>query len=281
MAADALIGAAAAGGIAIGVTWSIERWGGRVGGLLGTLPSTIVPASVGIFSSNEDVSVFQHAMDSASAGMLVNAIFLYSWKFLPSRLPKWPLLQLLLVMSLLSLGVWLLLAVGLVSASQSLWGVASSAALGWGGLCAVVVIGAGATWRAAPAPRGNRSVSRLALLSRGVFAAAAIGIAIVLSGWLGGLAAGVASIFPAMFLTAMVSLWWSQGQAVPGGAVGPMMLGSASVSAYAVVAREAVPWFGIWTGSLVSWCFAVLLVTVPAWWWLGWRRRVAERNAGP
>jgi len=219
--------------------------------------------------------VFQSSMDAASAGMLVNALFLYSWRFFPERLPAWPLPRLLVIMSCLSLTLWLVLAVGLVLTSEWVFQGGSSRGLGWGGLAAVLTIGAVATWRSTPAPRGTRRVSSFALFGRGVFAASAIGLAILLSAWIGGLAAGVASIFPAMFLTAMVSLWWSQGRAVPGGAVGPMMLGSASVAAYAVIAREAVPAYGVWSGSLFAWVLAVSLVTVPAWKWLSWRRSVS------
>ena len=39
-----------------------------------------------------------------------------------------------------------------------------------------------------------------------------------------------------IFLTTMVSLWLSQGEAVPSGAVGPMMLGASSVAVYALLA---------------------------------------------
>ena len=48
--ADAAPAAAFAGLVAVGVTVAIERLGGRVGGLLGTLPTTIVPASLGIYA---------------------------------------------------------------------------------------------------------------------------------------------------------------------------------------------------------------------------------------
>ena len=80
--------------------------------------------------------------------------------------------------------------------------------------------------------------------------------------------AGVAAVFPAIFLTTMVSLWWSQGQAVPMGAVGPLVLGSGSVSAYALCAAFSLPALGPGWGSLVAWVAAVVVVTVPAWWWL-------------
>ena len=35
--------------VAIGATVAIERLGGRIGGVLGSIPTTIVPASLGFF----------------------------------------------------------------------------------------------------------------------------------------------------------------------------------------------------------------------------------------
>ncbi|MCH2137376.1 MAG: hypothetical protein MK101_12515, partial [Phycisphaerales bacterium] len=69
----ALPAAAFAGVVAVGVTIAIERFGGRVGGLLGTLPTTIVPASVGIFSEAQTAEAFVRAMDAVPAGMWLNA----------------------------------------------------------------------------------------------------------------------------------------------------------------------------------------------------------------
>jgi len=82
------------------------------------------------------------------------------------------------------------------------------------------------------------------------------------------LLAGMASVFPAIFLTTMAGLWVSQGQAVQAGAVGPMILGSASVSAYSVLCAFTVPAWGPWAGCAAAWASAVLGVSMPAWWWL-------------
>lgn len=90
------------------------------------------------------------------------------------------------------------------------------------------------------------------LFLRGAFAGLSIGIAVLLS-TTSSEAAGIVSVFPSIFLTSMVvrirsypaipfhdgllgqALWLSQHSSVPIGAVGPMMLGSASVSVYAVL----------------------------------------------
>ena len=61
----------------------------------------------------------------------------------------------------------------------------------------------------------------------------------------------------------MVALWISQGEEVPSGAVGPMMLGSMSVSLYALVATVLIPSFGIIIGSIFSWLVSLIFFSIP------------------
>jgi hypothetical protein len=116
----------------------------------------------------------------------------------------------------------------------------------------------------------------LALLARGCAAAVAIGVAVHLATVGDALASGVMSIFPAIFLTSMLALWLAQGEAVPAGAIGPMMLGAMSVSTYALLVALLYPLStstaGLIAASCAAWLAAVLLVNLPAWVWL--RRRV-------
>ena len=62
--------------IAIAATVAIERFGGKLGGLLGSLPTTIIPASVGFWYSSIDITSYQNSLFAVPAGMLVNSIFL-------------------------------------------------------------------------------------------------------------------------------------------------------------------------------------------------------------
>ena len=105
----------------------------------------------------------------------------------------------------------------------------------------MVGIGMWACLARVPAPPGTRKVSLAMLASRGVLA----GGCIVTSIWLSGkglpLISGIASVFPAIFLTTMIALWLSQGEAVQAGAVGPLMLGSTSVAVYALLATVTLP----------------------------------------
>ena len=81
-ATSILLSALFAGIVATAVTVAIEKWGGLVGGLLGTVPSTIVPAGIGMYvAGGEEVLVV--SMSVVPLGMLLNALFLGArWSFL-------------------------------------------------------------------------------------------------------------------------------------------------------------------------------------------------------
>lgn len=273
-----LLPAAFAGLVAVGVTVAIERWGGRVGGLIGTLPSTIIPASLGIAATSADGDAFARAMFAVPAGMLVNSFFLWSWRALPPRLPPGSVRARAAAMTVGSLAIWLGLAWAMVAALGAFAGsVEAAQAIGIGATVGIVVVGALACLRATASPRGRAPVGPGTLVLRGLLAAFAIGAAVAIASTGSALAAGIASVFPAIFLTTMVSLWLAQGEAVPAGAVGPMMLGSAAVASYALFATATFSALGPAAGALTAWGLAVSTTTLPAWWWLGRSARAAGR----
>jgi hypothetical protein len=263
------------------VTVAIERLGGVVGGFLGTLPTTIVPAALGILAGSATTVGFQDAMGAVPVGMLANAAFLWLWRALPPYLPSGRLevrLATMVGLSLLGWGVLAALCWLLLDAVRSAGG--STAWVGGGALALTVGVGVVACLQDIPAPGGRRSVGPVVLAARGVVAAVAIGgsAALALAG--SDLVAGIASVFPAIFLTTMVSLWWSQGEAVPTGAVGPMMLGSSAVGAFALLAAWLLPALGPVAGAAVAWILSAAGVTVPATLWLRRRRARSVRTPG-
>jgi hypothetical protein len=268
-----------AGLVAIGATLAIERWGGVVGGFVATLPSTILPATWGLWSS-VGPSGYREAMTAVPFGMLVNAMFLHLWRVVPRNLPPhiqkrlaWTLALALTGWFVLALFSLLLLSLVRSAAPQALLPFALSiAAAAW-------IFGVIACLDGAPAPGGTRAVRPAVILTRGVLAAAAVGGAIHLGSLGLGIASGLCSTFPAIFLTTMVSLWLAQGEAVPTGAIGPMMLGSTSVSVYALLTCATFPAFGVARGSALAWICAVSAVAAPSFVWL--RRRHAARSVSP
>ena len=71
-----------AGLVAVLVTVAVEKWGGVVGGILGTLPTTIVPATIGMYieGGSEDLAT---SMSLIPFWMLLNALFVGARVFYP------------------------------------------------------------------------------------------------------------------------------------------------------------------------------------------------------
>ncbi|MDP7394647.1 MAG: hypothetical protein VXX03_02460 [Candidatus Thermoplasmatota archaeon] len=262
-AASILASALLAGVVATAVTVAIEKWGGLVGGLLGTVPSTIVPAAVGIHLAGGDEALLA-SMAIVPLGMLLNALFLGAWLVLPrwfshaSRPLLWTSLGSLAIWGLLG-AIVLTLVGGLLSPNLS------DRALALVGFVPLFITAVAFNRRPSLTPKGSNPVSKSVLVARGTMAATAIGVAVWLAGLGHPLLAGLASVFPAIFLTSMVALWLAQGPSVPQGAAGPMMLGGASVAVYANVAMWSLPAYGAIVGSLLAWVVSVLGWSVPAY----------------
>ena len=258
-----LLSAVLAGIVATCVTVAIERWGGLVGGLLGTVPSTIVPAGIGMYlaGGEEDLVL---SMMVVPLGMLLNALFLGAWLLLPRWFSNtahpllWTSIGALVFWCVMGIGVLFLLqntVVGMLLTEQEFAAV---------GLALLFFIAVWFNRHPQPTPKGANAVSKTVLLARGSMAAAAIGVAVWMAGLGFPLLAGLASVFPAIFLTSMVALWLAQGPTVPQGAAGPMMLGGASVAVYANIAMWSLPAFGALVGSLIAWVGSVVGWSLPA-----------------
>ena len=260
-----------AGLVATCATVAVERLGGKLGGVLATTPSTIIAAAAGVFIASPTEEAFQSAMSATPSGMLLNALFLWLWRILPPHLPKWGLGARLAMMTTLSLSAWLLGAFGVVTVLAPIRAAGDIRTLLWigAGVTATVITLGLITSRDAATPSSPpRPVPLGVLLARGLFAAMAVSVAVIWSRLGGPLAAGMASVFPVIFLTTMVSLWLSQGEAVQSGAVGSMMLGSTAVSAFALTAAFALPAYGVVAGCALGWLAAVCFVSLPAAAWV-------------
>ncbi|DAC21333.1 MAG TPA: hypothetical protein D7H89_04555 [Candidatus Poseidoniales archaeon] len=254
LASSVLLSALFAGLVATGVTLAIERWGGLVGGVLGTVPSTIVPAAAGMHLSGSQDELLQ-SMAIVPLGMLLNALFLGVWVVLPNRLST---RRPLLVTTLVSLIVWACAGVALLAVIGKATSQGTSHwTIGFIGLFLLIALAVRFNFQARPTPKGSRQVQWPVLVGRGGAAAFAIGCAVWLSSQGLPLLAGLAAVFPAIFLTSMVALWLAQGETVPQGAAGPMMLGGVSVAVYALVVMWSIPALGPVSGSVLAWFVAV------------------------
>ena len=251
-----------AGLVAILVTVAIERFGGVIGGVLGTIPSTIVPAAAGVYLIDGKESLVS-SMSIVPIGMLINGLFLGVWIVFP-RFIRDERLRLPSTIAA-SLSAWAVLALtSLMIVRHITNGIISELALGLVGLFALAGLAIFFNIQSIAAPKGINKVPLVILSIRGIAAGLAIAFCLFLAELGLPFLAGLASAFPAIFLTSMVALWLSQGPQVPRGAAAPMMLGGASVSVYALIVMWSLPSFGIIYGSVIAWFGAVGLWTLPS-----------------
>ena len=277
VAGTALLAGFFAGIAAVVVTRAIERLGGTVGGVLATLPTTIVPASLGLAFGVASSEKLRSEMFAVPIGMLINSVYLLQWRYWPSKLPpEWPLRSRLVAMICISLAAWASLSIFAVVLQVQIFDNSLPLIEISGLLCFAVHVGVGLRSCINPiaAPSGSREVTSVMLIARGVMASIAIVISVLLSNtnWI---VSGLAATFPAIFTTVMVGLWVSQGECVPLGAVGPMMLGGTSVGAYAMLFALLWSSLGSVGACLISWPLAAGCCSVPAALFLRWRRDVA------
>ena len=282
MASDVAIPSLFAGGVAITATVLVERLGGSVGGIISTVPTTIVPAAIGIWLRRTNPDDFINAMAFVPIGTLMNAAYLVLWRVVPARVGRHVQGRSHMLAATLSvaLGAWLAVA-AVVMLLQGSIRPTPMHALAVGGLACLAGLVLGVFANRAPhaAPRGRNPVRWPVLALRGVAAALAIGFALVLARMGLPVASGLASVFPVIFTTVMVATWIAQGPSVPTGAVGPMILGSTSVGAFALLAVALFPALPIVLAAPLCWLMAVLLINVPAFLFLERRRRRAALHA--
>jgi hypothetical protein len=245
--ASALISCFSSAVVASLCTLAIERFGGTIGGILASSPTTIIVFSIGQTLSKSIPDV-QHALYAVQFGIASNAVFLIMWREIPDlhafqhAACLQSLAAKLALIVVVSLSVWTICAtlmLLLLNATQS-WN--------WnfrvvGIFFFLVSISFGiaiASWKYVPSPKGNYKPHWFVYVLRGVLAGVAVGSAVLLSR-VSDFISGIASAFPAILMTSMVSLWISQGTAVQGGAVAPLILGTAAVSAFALTYAELVP----------------------------------------
>jgi hypothetical protein len=277
-----LLPAFAAGVVAVLATVAVERLGGARGGVLSSIPTTIVPAALGIWGDGTDPEGFRRAMHFVPVGILLNAGYLLLWRVVPGRLGMIVHRHLLAWTVIVALGAWLAAATSVAALERMAAPSAGQARVaGFAAALAGLALAIAANRVRHPAPAGSRRVGVPVLLARGAAAAAAIGCALLLARAGLPVASGIASVFPAIFTTVMVATWIAQGPRVPTGAVGPMMLGTLSVTAYALLAAWLFPLIPAGWAAAACWVAATGCVSVPAYAWLSARATSGSTPATP
>ena len=225
----ALVSASVGFVIAIVMAICIEQFGGAIGGIISSVPTTILPTTYVFFSDTTKTT--EEQSNSLFAGPIgifaTNLFFLPVWKILPGKLEKRmknvPLTFFTLLISLIT---WF------VSAIFMTWLETVVSTLGvpiWLFSLIVmficVVVGVFLCWSLPPTPKGKNHVKWYIHIIRGLAAFLCICCTSILNSSGLGLFAGAFSGFPAIFSTSIVSVSLAQGASVSTGAVGPMIIG--------------------------------------------------------
>ena len=94
--------------------------GGKYGGILASIPTTIIPASV-VRLTADGLEDFRDSLYIVPVGMLINALFLLLWRVVPPKLPQISLNGQLALMSVIGLSGWAVCAALCIGALQ-FWG---------------------------------------------------------------------------------------------------------------------------------------------------------------
>lgn len=220
--------------IAIGVALLIEKLGGALGSIIGSVPSTHIPSIYLILTE------LTHSMEKRTESALAFAVGIFvtnllvmpTWKLLPSRLPSnWVNGKKIFVTTVISVCLWLVGAIIAISIQSEL---KSRGVSMWAFTTCIILLnavyGICLCWSLPPTPAGKNKVKCTTHLTRGSAAFCAIFVSGVLSQSGLGVAAGAMATFPALHLTALVAVSISQNAEVAAGAIGPLILGSLTYS---------------------------------------------------
>jgi uncharacterized membrane protein (GlpM family) len=222
-------------------TLAAERFGSKIGGLIGGLPSTVLVGLLFIGLTQSPFTAIQ-ATTIIPLSQGLNGIFILVYLLA---------VQLSLVAGLVgSLSVWFLLASLLITTGIDSFALSLVA---W--MLLVVVCYLAAEYVIRIPSKGSLKVSysprQIAL--RGLFGGAVIALAVLISKVGGPLYGGVFTTFPAMFVTTLAITYRSGGADFSRAVAKSIMIsGMINVVLYAIAVRYFYAWFGLPAGTLLA-----------------------------
>jgi hypothetical protein len=225
--------------VVILVTIVAEKYGTKIGGILGTLPSTIIIAFVFI-GLDQGITTASKSVAVVPAGMAINLLFLVCFAVLSYRslflailgsFSLWTLCAILLYIYDIT-NIWLSLVVFILSF-----------------LCTFVFFEYVKKTRSASNVKVKYTAIKI--MFRGVIAGIVIAISVILS-TTSPVLSGIFSIFPAIFFSTMLISVREHGSDFAAGIAKSMIYGSPSVVSYACAIHFLYPIYGILVGSIIA-----------------------------
>ncbi len=235
--------------VVIVITLIAENYGTKLGGILGTLPSTIVIAFVFI-ALNRDLAFASRSAAVVPAEMGINILFLFVFAVLAFR-KLW--ITLLGSLSLWTIASSILYFTDLHNIYLSLFIYALLLATSFLTLEKKVKI------RSAGKVDIRYTPKKIAF--RGILAGTVITISVFLSNFASVLS-GIFSVFPAIFLSTMLIFVKEHGPRFAGGSAKSMIFGTPSVVSYAVAIHFLYPRYGLTIGSVGAYVVSLGIVSI-------------------
>ncbi len=225
--------------VVIVITVIAEKFGTKAGGILGTLPSTIVIAFLFI-ALNEGADFASEAAAVVPAELGINVVFLFVFAILVHRSTLLAFVGTFAVWSILS---FILVIINFDNIVISFACYLGAVALGF------FILEHKKMVRSA----GKRMIHYTAqkIMFRGVLAGVVIAFAVFLSNY-GSVISGIFSVFPAILSSTMLISVREHGPDFAAGMAKSMLLGLSSVATYATVIHFLYPVYGIVIGSIVA-----------------------------
>jgi hypothetical protein len=225
--------------IVILITVIAERYGTKVGGIFGTLPSTIIIAFIFI-ALNQGIDFAVTSVSVVPLEMGVNLLFLLIFVLLAYKSFFIALTGSMIVWSFFSFLIYYfdLSYIGL--------------SIGVYVLCLVCIFFYMEYIRKIPSVGKVRiNYTAKKILLRGILAGTIIAISVILSNT-SAVLSGIFSIFPAIFSSTMIIALREHGPHFSAGIAKSMIIGSMSVMSYAISIYYLYPIYGIWLGTLLA-----------------------------
>lgn len=232
--------------IVIGVTVIAEKFGTKVGGILGTLPHIIIIAFIFI-ALNKGTDFASRSAAVVPAEMGINVLFLLLFAHFSHRSSRVAIFSSLVIWTALSTilvlvefhNIFIAIAIYLISCSFT-----------------VIVLEKMKKVRSRGKVKVHYTFSKL--VSRGIMAGAVISFAVLMSN-IGSVISGIFSVFPAMFLSTMVISLREHDPGFVEGLAKSMVFGTPSVTSYAVAIHFLYPEAGLVFGTIISFQISVII----------------------
>ena len=221
-----------------------EKFGTKIGGAFGNLPSTLL-VSIIFIAWTQDLLFVTETLKIIPLALMVDTIFLFVYIVAAKKIERGA--------PLIALIIWFLLALPIgFMMYDDIW---------IGSLLFVVVTVVAFYWLEyrmhIPSKAGRKKQYTLGELSmRGGFAGSVVASAVVIAAFGGPVWGGLASVFPAVMLSTMYLLTKAQGSGFAQATGKVMLPASMNLGVFALVAYHLYPVYGLVVGSIVAYLAA-------------------------